>query len=405
LQSQVISTRQGGIAPVVPPVLREHLEEVAFLSIQRRKLLFAHDVPFLGFPSHDERIAAHWDGLAVGAPHSVQMALDGMDAFDPWEKYAAARVWMELGDPPPSATDVVARVEAGGPELFGVWREALRRIPRARMQQLFPPGSASIQNAAAVVVYALGAHDLLSDETAAAAVFSTDTDVRVGAARALGWTTAITRADALLGTLMNDREPAVQRAALWSTALRNTANAASYCRSRIRAGDADWFTFRSLGLLGNTQDVPLLTPMLQSDDGKRVLAAAALGDLLDPAAIPYLIEVLGSTDVAVVAAESIAKIAGAPPIGVEPSADGEPVPVDAAAARDWWSSASAAFPGGTRWLHGQQFPWTGAPAEEPMYSIWRSAFHFAQPDHEWLRREVPDGFFEPVLRPDAVPGE
>ena len=84
-------------APVIPDVLEEHLEELAFLSIQRRKLVFSPDVPLPDFLPHDGRILAHWKGLELGGEASVQIALTRLEAFDPWEVYAAARVWLGLG--------------------------------------------------------------------------------------------------------------------------------------------------------------------------------------------------------------------------------------------------------------------------------------------------------------------
>ena len=52
--------------------------------------------------------------------------------------------------------------------------------------------------------------------------------------------------------------------------------------------------------------------------------------------------------------------------------------------------------------------WLPAPAgagQESMAQIWRSVVRHARPELEWLRREVPDGFFDDVLREDVVPGE
>jgi hypothetical protein len=85
--------------------------------------------------------------------------------------------------------------------------------------------------------------------------------------------------------------------------------------------------------------------------------------------------------------------------------DEAPPPLDIPQLREWWASASASYPAGTRLLRGQPFPWSGAPEEEPMDALWRSLFHTQRPDFEWLRNEIPDGFFDVELRPDAVPGE
>ena len=65
-------------------ILQEHLEELAFLSIQRRKMLFAPAVTLRGFLEHEQRVSAHWDGLKVGRDASVELAVASLEEFDPW---------------------------------------------------------------------------------------------------------------------------------------------------------------------------------------------------------------------------------------------------------------------------------------------------------------------------------
>ncbi len=316
---------RNGRAPVVPVVLGEHLEEVAFLSIQRRKLLFASDVPLIGFLPHDERIAAHWDGLVVGLPESLDIALQRLEEFDPWEGYAAARVWIELGTP--DWAHVAKQIAATDPEVHGSWREVLRRIPRARFIQLFPAGSPLPGDPvlAGILVFAAGWHDALSDNAAAAATFSTDTNVRIAVARACGWARSTAQAPALLNTLLSDPEVSVRRAALWSVALLQPAAAAAYCRQRVRGGETSTFDTRMLALVGAPEDIEFVRPLLSETDAP--------------------------------------------------------------------------------WLFGEHFPWAGAAEEIPMHAIWRSLLHYPRPEFDWLRREIPDGFFDATLRDDAVPGE
>jgi HEAT repeat protein len=396
-------------APVVPPVITEHLLETAFLAIQRRKLLFASDVPLVSFPSHDERMAAHWDGLVVGAQASVDIALKRMEELDPWETYAAARVWIELGAP--AAAEVIDRIEKTDPELHGSWREALRRIPRQRIAQLFPASSvpAGTNAVAAVVVYALGSHDLLPDNVAAAAAFNTDPPLRRSLARALGWSRSTTQAPALLATLAADPDADVRRAALWSIALAQPNVAATHARNRVRSGAADYFDLRVLGLLGVESDLNLLLPIASTAGENRNACIGALGALGSPLAVGTLIELAGLKDgaAALAAQESLVSIVGQLPGADAVAADDDeaPPPLDIPQLREWWASASASYPAGTRWLRGQPFPWSGAPEEEPMDALWRSLFHTPRPGFEWLRNEIPDGFLDVELRPDAVPGE
>jgi hypothetical protein len=310
------------ISPVVPDVLEEHLVEIAFLSIQRRRLIFAPDVPLRGFLPHDERIAAHWDGLVVGLPATLEIALEKLEAFDPWEGYAAARVWLELGSP--DTARIARRIMATDAELHGSWREILRRIPRARFQHFFPqiPSEPAL---AAILVFAAGWHDALTDSAAAAATFSTDSNLRLCAARAFGWSSSTAQAPALLNTLLRDPDEPVRRAALWSLAMMQPAAAAAQARAQLRTSEDTTFAARTLALTGVAEDMDL---------ARRHLAAAD-----------------------------------------------EP------------------------WLFGEHFPWRGAAEETPMHALWRSLLAAPRPEFDWLRREVPDGFFADELREDAVPGE
>ena len=159
-------------APVIPDVLGEHLEEIAFLSIQRRKLLFSPESPLSQFLPHDARIAAHWDGLVLGGEASVEIALERLKEFDPWEVYAAARVWLELGSP--KTEEVLQRLEVVDDELLPAWREALSRIKGDRLAQLLPPEGVadSPTKVQGVLAYAWGRRGMLPEGLAARFAFS-----------------------------------------------------------------------------------------------------------------------------------------------------------------------------------------------------------------------------------------
>jgi hypothetical protein len=308
------------MAPVLPDVIGQHLEELAFLSIQRRTLLFADDVSLAALQRHEERLAAHWDGLRTGGAASVRLALERIDAFDPWERYAAARVWLELGSP--TGAEVIARIARTEPELLGVWSEALRRVPLARLELLLPVDAASQYGPSvlSVVVDAWGWHGALDERMAVEAGAGVEPIVRGAVARTFGWIPAVAQSRALVPALARDSSPLVSRRALWSIALCHPAAALGHCRRRAAAGDADAFVLRVLALLGGPEDEELLAPLAGTPDERWLLAPAREG-------------------------------------------------------------------------------------QESMALIWRSVVRHARPELDWLRREVPDGFFDDGTREDAVPGE
>lgn len=404
-------------APVIPEVLEEHLEEVAFLSIQRRKLLFSRDVSLTEFLPHDRRISAHWDALALAGEASSRIAQARLAAFDPWEVYASIRVWLELGGP--QARDVAQCLEEaaeadGGIEddagqgLLPSWREALRRMPPNRLEDFFPPegGFAGSSGALSVLVYAWGAHGMIPEESLASHAFHSDPSVRWSAARALGWGPGRSGKSRLFPALLGDPEPSVSRAALWSQVLRDPMGGAGVARKRLESGDGGVFSARVLGLVGLPSDAEILAGLAGPGD-LGLAAIRSLGDLGSLAGVDPLINLLGSgeEEVEAAAAEALETTLGNPS---SPPAMGGDEPgggADSQGGREAWAQLAMEVPAGARLLRGRPFPLEGPAFEEPMEGLWRAGLLFQGPDVPWLRAEVPDGFFGDFLSSEAVPGE
>ena len=392
-------------APVLPDVLQEHLEEVAFLSIQRRRLLFSPELSLLELGDHDERISAHWEGLVLGGPASVHLALERMEAFDPWESAAALRVWMELGEP--TREEITSAQDAAEEEVVPSWREALRQIPGARLQELFPPAdplpdSPRLQG---VLAYAWGWHQILPDSLASKLAFSSDPDVRWSVARSLGWREFSRDGPQLLSALLTDPEEDVHRAALWSGTLLDPAKALVVARERLSSEPSDPFAARVLGLLGEASDGERLKQLARHEDAGPA-CVLALGELGDLAAMDLLLELVGGEDEALAQAAkgAMEALLGEVPAPLEtPEA---PAPSELEGIREAWEEMSPSFQdrGGIRWLRGRPFPWEGPPSEEPMESLWRRSLLVSGSENLWLRREVPDGFFSGLPSLEAVPG-
>jgi len=246
--------------PVLPDVVLEHLEEYAFLSIQRRKLLFSREVTLDQIHDHDGRIAAHWDGLVLAAPDSVELAVGRLEESDPWDVFAAVKVWMELGDPAPEA--VAEKIAAAEDEAPAGWREALRHVATDTLTRLLPD-SLLVQGAPvvqSVLAYGRGWHGALPQGAIPELVTSEHAAVRRSLARVIGWgAAAAPGANEILRILGDDPDVEVRRAALWSSALVNPDVASGLCRNRIRSGDADAFDARVLDLLDGAADLGLLT--------------------------------------------------------------------------------------------------------------------------------------------------
>jgi len=396
-------------APVIPDVLQEHLEEVAFLSIQRRKLLFSPELPLHRFLPHDGRIAAHWDALVLGGEASVQIALEKLEEFDPWEVYAAARVWLELGTP--KTEEITQRLEAVEDDLLPAWREALSRMTGDRLAELLPPeGLAdSATKVQSVLAYAWGWRGILPEDLAASFAFSSDPRVRRSTARALGWGAMPAHASKLLPALLTDPEPDVNRAALWSQALLDPGSAAAIARTHLAAEAPSPFSIRILGLLGTSPDVEFLADLVGADE-VGLASVRAMGDLGSPAAVDLLIDLLTdeNEELAGAAREAIEMILGSVPVPSEEGEDPaleeaeEPSPEQVKAV---WAEMAPSYGRADRWLRGQPSTWEGPKDQEPMEVIWRSGLFAVRQETPWLRNEVPDGFFAAGPDFEAVPGE
>jgi hypothetical protein len=407
----LIPDPQGGyVAPILVDVVREHLDEVTFLSIQRRKLLFSPDVPLASLRRHEERIAAHRDGLAEGIPVSLELAWERIAGDDPWDVSAAVQAWLALGNPAPES--VVEHLNKAGEEALPGWVEAFRRSPVERLTTLFPEGptGAEAPRVVSLLLDAWGWHGLLPGLRIPDFSRNEDARIRRSLARVLGWFRGPAQVEDVLGRLMDDPVEEVRRVALWSDALHRPSEAAARCRAALRTGSADPFAVRVLGLLGGAEDVDSISCLLGSVEGNPA-AARALGDLGIPSVVDQLIDLLDREDERLreAAADGLRTILGDLPDPQRARLPGELPPeeetVDPERLRAWWIDARRGFGNGRRCLRGRPFPWDGAPVLEPMEALWRSVLHSPERGHEWLRREVPDGFFSGVPESESRPGE
>jgi len=381
--------------PVIPNVLVEHLEEIAYLSIQRRKLLFSAEIPLRRFREHDERIEAHLDGLREGGPAAVKIAEARLSGEDPWFVYAAARVWLEQGQP--DAPAVFERLKSLPAELAPAWKEALRNVSVDIIRRVLPQKGADAlpPPALEVAVDAWAWHGLLSLDASAALLASANSRLRFAVARH-------GCAGGALAKLFEDPEPLVRRAALWSLTLHDARAALAHSRRAFQGRDPEPFLARVLGLLGELGDGKLLVSLL-SRNSTAVAAIAALRDLGHGDFADMLVDYMEAEDeeISSAAGEAVDSLVGRiPPLDPE-----KQPPPGVSPLRFRWQQARPRLDLAGRKLNGQPFPWKGEAADEPMEYLWRASLTDRKPENAWLRREVPDGFFTGLPSFGALPGE
>jgi hypothetical protein len=220
------SVRDSARAPTIPDVLAEHLEELGFLSLQRRKLLFAEDVTARQLARHEQRIEAHWAGLCVSPEDAVEMAKVRLeDPVNAWEVMACARTWVALGDP--KAAEILESLNGSNEMVAAGWREALRRMPAEIGMARFSsdPDGTHDPTAYEILLDAFSWHSLLPPHRAAAAATSPNDRARFAVARH-------SSAPELLETLARDPNERVRRAARWSRLLLNPVRELERLRAR-----------------------------------------------------------------------------------------------------------------------------------------------------------------------------
>jgi len=374
--------------PAVPDVLQEHLEEIAYLSIQWRKLIFSPELPLRRLRAHTERIEAHRDGLRVGGAASVRIAQALLEGEDPWLGFAAAWTWIEQGQPETAALQ--QRMKSLPPEWRGAWKAAFRKLSASAVQQIYPLTDFETLPPPVLEIAcdAWGWHQLLSQATLQKVAAWPIPEVRRAVAR------HAIHADLIL-RLLQDEDLLVRRMALWSLALQNSHAALERSRQMAATADPDPFGLRVLGLLGDRSDGTLLLPMLKHKTLGPV-ALLALRDLACPEFGEALLDLMegDDEDSAVVAKDIFESLVGRPAAPLAPGTS---------PARQHWQQCRTKL--SQRSLHGRAFPWAGAATEEPMEWVWRRSIIGSTPELAWLRREVPDGFFTGLGALEAIPGE
>jgi hypothetical protein len=373
-----------------PEVIEAYLEELGFLGVERRVLLFSHEIGVAELDELDDRMHAHLDGLSHAGDDAMEAIEERLESDDPWEVYAAARAWVEMSRP--DLDTLTSRIEAAPEEALPAWTEALRAV--AEPVRAYPDNAA----ARAVLLASAPWAGAVDPDVVAACVGESSAMLRRAAARAGAG--AGRGAAHVVASLCEDADPVVRNTALWSTCLLDPESAVQRLRNGIR-DDPEPFAVRALGLFGDESDENVLCD-LAVDGPPEVRAAAvhALGDLGCARTLDFLAGRLPfGPAVADAAAGAWAKLTGQNvPDLAEETLEGEPEErEDARMPPDW--PREPAYES-ERILRGRRFG-----EGEDLEALWRRCLVHPEGDLEWLRLEVPAGFFEDAPAEDMRPGE
>jgi hypothetical protein len=381
-----------------PDVVEAYLEELGFLGLQRRALLFSHEIGIEELDEHERRIDAQLDGLSHAGEEALEAIEERLGSDDPWEAYAGARAWIEVARPDPGT--LAARIDAAPAEQLPSWIEALRDLGEGARS--FPDGPA----ARAVLLAASPWSGPVDPAMVGTCAADESVLLRRAAARAAVGTHADDAHRVL--PLCDDPDPLVRNAALWSVCLLDPASAAERLRGRIRNGP-DPFGVRILGLFGGEADHDALCELaVVGEAAVRAAAVHALGSLGFARTLDFLAGRLPFDEpVAAAAADAWSRLTG---LSVqepgedegeeqaEEEAEGGPVPDDEVATPRGWPREDSYESERIR---------RGRPMGdgEDLEALWRRSVEHPERDLDWLRIEVPAGFFEDVPVEDMRPGE
>jgi uncharacterized protein (TIGR02270 family) len=361
-------------APIIKPIIEQHIEEAAFLWLQRDAVVRGPHYSIRHLSHLDDRVDAHIDGLRIADEAGWEVCREALTIGEAGEVFAAAVLAFGSGD----ESRIQAVLEAGDDEpesSRGIisalgWllpEEATRHIERLVSTE--SPHLRRIGLAASAIHRRDPGTPLIS------ALVDEEPLLKARALQAVG---ELGRKDLLPIVLENlgAEDQKCRFYAAWSAALLGSSDGVPVLRDLAR-GDGPYaeragsMALRRMGVADGHSWVRELA----SDPGLQRLAVIGAGALGDPGYIPWLIEHMAIPRLARVAGESFTMITGVDiayedlegkwPEGFEAGPTENPEDEDVALDPDedlpwpnpeligeWWSKNKSRFRNGTRYLLG-----------------------------------------------------
>jgi uncharacterized protein (TIGR02270 family) len=361
-------------APILP-VIHQHAVESAALRIARTTLLGAPNVNLSNLGRHDNRIAAHLDGLAVAGDHGWAVCRASLQEPSPGVVFAAAVRAIEDG-----------RID--GLRHLGAFAETLPEMQRGLVSAFGWVEGTVLRG---TVVELLSSRDPRKRVVGIAACAMHRVDPGIVSADLMRDTNSVARARALraageLGhfelvstcaAAMNDEDPDCQFWAAWTAVLLGDRKSAldGLVEIGLTAGSHSTKALRLAFQAMNLRAAhAVLKKLAQQPDQLRTLVRCS-GIAGDPTYVPWLMQHMLIPNTARVAGEAFSLITGLdlayldldrkPPEAIEAGPnddpndsnvdmdpdDGLPWP-DPERITNWWSANGSHFASGTRYFMG-----------------------------------------------------
>ncbi|XXY51490.1 TIGR02270 family protein [Sorangium sp. So ce269] len=370
------------ISTIEADLFEQHAVEAAFLWSYRDAAVLdpLYDLESLG--ELDERLEAHVDGLRLAGDVGWEICKDAIDEEEPGSLFAPMVLAVERRDLRGIAQ--VLDVGGGAPALARAIVSALGWVSFAKVRAILP-GLLSHRvgpELRAIGIAACAVHRQDPGAALGYAVISSDVRLKARALRAAGELGRADLLDEVRGALGSEDE-ACRFAAAWSAAVLGDVAALKVLGAIADRGGP--FAERACAMAMRRIDPAVASTWLRAvagtPRGARVAlaGAAALGD---PALVPWIIECMGTPELARAAGAAFTMIAGVsleeeklrggPPPGFQGGPSDDPEDEDVAMDPDeslpwpdrekiaaWWRSRGKELKRGTRYLLGRpmEVPW------------------------------------------------
>ena len=299
---------------LLPDLLEEHLEELAFLWDLRQNILRSRQHQVRHLRQFEDRIEAHTQGLLLagaGLPAAVEPALSSADSS---EAFAAAYSLLRNPDPPFDET-VMAVFSTAKPAAFKGITEALAHAaPRRVLEKMLPvmKSDGGALGVAAAEIFAF--HQLGDGREYGLSRFIEHDDAAV---RAAGWRVAGLLAFPMDSKMyargLRDDDPNVRRESMYAAAWSKQLGILTYCRQAVRKPAPHQIeVMRLLAILGTLEDLPLILACGGNVELGPV-RFAILASYGHPSVVGLILDALSDKDpvTAVAAAEAFTTMTGA----------------------------------------------------------------------------------------------
>ncbi len=356
---------------VIPEILEEHFEELAFLLGHWESAIRSAAWNRRSLKDLDERIEAHVEGLLAGGEETIPEGKGGLVNEDPMVSFAAAYALLRLQNPTAAQIVMEAFRQAQEGQLDGI-RQALCHGPiELVLEDLRQAAAATLAPIAAAAIEALVFHSKLGPEAKRLEQFLSDGNPEVRrAAWRINSRIAFVRSQTQFETAFTDKDPLVRREALLSASWTQQKWLPAYCRPlSAKPTKENEDALMLLAILGKPDDLPSIQALARSTafGPNRFQILGAFGH---PNVVEGLINEMGNSNLrsAVAAGAAFTKITGynvdsdkrvqlPPEDGHEPDEfekeflDEAKFP-DAQRALAHWQKIKDRFAKGTRWCRG-----------------------------------------------------